>query len=242
MRAAFKTAEEILKEDLRKLLLDDMDQFQLLDRALRLSVNLNQEEIFSKQKYCVQKVVLEQLLKSEDSDNYKQLLEETNKTLQFKKTSKYLCSLVGCLFQAEKHRSYLQHLRRVHSTHNEFVCQFAHQCKRQFSTLNLLIDHVKTCHSAKSCIPQPAAAVPFYEELACKCNLLSCRGLELPSVAKLMSHITNFHSQEERQCIFVGCSTRFSSGVISTVRNHFNEKHKKTKQLELKLQFRVNPN
>ena len=70
---------ESLRKFLDKLLANNIDQFEVLSLAQRLSVNLDNEDSFSKQKYLVQKSLLEQILKN-DRDNmmYKRILEETN--------------------------------------------------------------------------------------------------------------------------------------------------------------------
>ena len=70
--------------------------------------------------------------------------------------------------------------------------------------------------------------------VASKCNMLSCGGKHFPSIEKLMTHLINFHQAESRECIFLGCSSKFPAGKTSTARNHFSSKHKKTNQLVLK--------
>ena len=84
---------ESLRKSLDKLLANNIDQFEVLSLAQRLSVNLENEESFSKQKYLVQKSLVEQLLKNErDNMMYNRILDETNQNLGLrKKPGEYLC-------------------------------------------------------------------------------------------------------------------------------------------------------
>ena len=232
--------QERLKNILKKLLQNEMDQIEVLSIAEHLSLNVRNEERFSKQKYALQKVVLEQIVKVEPTDYFQQLLHETNQNIQMKKPSQYICCLVGCLYKAGSHRSYLQHLKRVHFTHKELSCNFKKQCRRQFSSMQLLIDHVKEAHSTVKAVQVPGR-VMLFEHQACRCDMLACRGMEFSSVDKLMTHIINFHVKEERQCIFESCSAKFSKGILTTAKNHFLVKHKNTNKLELKNKHKVKP-
>ena len=229
---------ENLKKSFKKLLSNEYDQFEVLSLAQKLSVDVINESSFSQMKYIVQKSVLEQILKSESSERYKRHLEETMVRIQRKEAKKYLCCLVGCLFEANKHQEYLYHMKRVHSTHNQFVCHFQHTCCRQFSTVGLLTEHVREFHTRVK--PSTTQTDTFMLNIACKCNLISCGGLNFPSIEKLMTHIVNFHSQEDRECVFEGCSSKFSSGITSTARHHFLNKHKKVNKLQLKPKYVVN--
>ena len=227
-----------LKNDLTKILMNKVDQFEILNLAQRLSQDISYEESFSRQKYLVQKAVLEQILKSDHCDYFERLLQETNCFLKIKKTTKFLCCMVGCLFETDKHRSYLQHLKKVHSTYDELVCNFMHQCRRKFSSMRLLLDHVKSCHSSWQ--PPSAQSVPLVvQSVACKCNMISCSGKTFQSVEMLMSHVINFHNNQTRECIFEECSSKFAPGKPSTVRHHFSNKHKKLNKLILKKKFLI---
>ena len=138
-----------LKLVLAKLLNDQIDQFEVLSLAQRLSVDLSHVENYSKQKYLLQESVLEQILRQEkdNTDHYKKILEETRQNLDKEVSKKFLCCLIGCLFQDGKHRKYLKHLKQVHSTHDDLVCNFMHKCSRHFSSFKLLVDHVREIHS-----------------------------------------------------------------------------------------------
>ena len=215
-----------LKNLLQKLLCDQLDHFEILNHAERLSLNLDKVEGFSKQKYAVQKTVLEQILKGEEEnpDYYYGILEETNQHLDRGTSKQYLCCLVGCLFRTAKHRNYLQHFKKIHSTHHDLVCNFKHNCARNVSSLKLLLEHVKEIHSSQQSAQSttlPEAVVDIH----CKCDMASCEGKNFHNVEKLMSHFNIFHLEHERQCIFEDCLIRFKKG--SACRNHFNLKHKK---------------
>ena len=229
-----------LKKALNKLLQNEFDQFEVLGLAQKLALDIQNESDFSQQQYVLQKCVLEHIIKSDSSVYYMRLLEETTRMIHRKQDNKYSCCLVGCLFQSNKHRDYLQHLKKVHSTHKELVCNFMYSCSRQFSTMDLLIQHVKDSHS----LVKPGnsqAAVGTISSVACKCNMLSCGGLHFPSTEKLMTHIINFHSKESRECVFENCFAKFPSGKVSTARHHFALKHKKVNKLVLKLKHTVSP-
>ena len=230
-----------LKLQLEKLLRDNLDQFELLSQADRFGVDLTQTFSFSKQKFLVQKAVLDELLKcgDENKEYYSRLLVETKQNLDKKLSSDYLCCMVGCLFRTEKHRNYLAHLKKVHTTNDRLVCNFMHQCARQFTSFNLLVDHVREIHSnihsgmSRNLLPELSVEIP------CRCDMSSCGGRKFNNIPELMSHINNYHFQEERACIFENCGTRFNRG--SNSRHHFNLKHKKLGQLNLKMKHLEHP-
>lgn len=222
--------QERLKTVVKKLLQNKMDKMEVLRMADLMSLNMSTEESFSKQKYALQKAVLEQIVKKEPSDYFKQLLAETNEALQVKKTSQYICCLVGCLYTSGSHRSYLLHLKRIHFTHKQLHCNFKKQCRRQFSSVNLLLEHVKEAHSTIKPV-QVSERVVLIENQPCRCDLLACRGKEFSGIDKLMTHLIHFHVNEERQCIFENCGTKFSKGVITTAQHHFSIKPQKCQQV-----------
>ena len=227
------TAGQVQKEFrqiLSKLLDARLDQFEILNLARKFFIKLPQDISLSKQALVIQKFVLEQLLKSEQSDYYLRLLNETEGQLQLRKGNKFVCCLVGCLFSTELHKNYLKHLKSVHSNYNRFVCNYKKTCKRQFSTVSLLLDHVADIHVKKN----PSGSGTSHsisEAVACKCDLLSC-GRNFREVGLLMAHLNTNHSAEQRSFIFEGCDQRFAPGYNS--RRHFLEKHKKTGNLQLK--------
>ena len=79
--------QERLKNIVKKLLQNKMDKVEVLSLAERMSLNVRNEESFSKQKYALQKAVLEQIMKKEPSEYFKQLLADTKEALQMKSIS-----------------------------------------------------------------------------------------------------------------------------------------------------------
>ena len=213
-----------------KLINNVMDKFQVIDLANVYSVNITTETSFSRKKSLLLIFVLEQILKSEphDSTYFNRLLEETKRTMGLQKSNLYFCCLVGCLFTAEKHRSYIQHLKTVHPNYDKLNCNFMHSCKRQFDSISLLLQHIRDSHSIGSI--ETGSQVGL--DVACRCDQSSCHGQKFRSVALLMTHLNTFHEKEQRSCIFDQCSTRFSAG--SNSRHHFRIKHKLTNNLRLK--------
>jgi hypothetical protein len=139
-------------------------------------------------------------------------------------------ALVGCMYIGEKHFKYVQHLKLCHPNFKNVECNFPKICKRRFDGIEDLIEHLKVSHSARGkSVPIPPVTVI---NVPCQCNRLTCRGRAFDNVNELMGHWNTFHSNEERDCIFLGCSTTF--GVSSVSRNHFRLKHKYTGQMTLK--------
>ena len=231
-----------LKIILEKLLKDQLDQFEVLSLADRFSVNLNEVENFSNQKYALQKGVLEQILRVEDEDRdyYKRVLEETEQNLVKKVSRKYSCSLIGCLFQSDKHRNYLKHLKKVHSTHNSLVCNFMQQCSRQFTVLNLLEEHVREVHSRAAVHGDDREAVAgLVLDTHCRCDMVRCDGEKFSSIGSLMTHVNAFHLNENRTYIFRDCEVKIKKGAIS--HRHFRLKHKNLNKMTLKAKHYINP-
>jgi hypothetical protein len=218
------------KKIMSDLLNDVKDHFEVMELARTLSVDLSGTASFSRQKSLLLKFVLKQILKYQPSNwpYYQRLLEETERATGVLNTSKYVCCLVGCLFTAEKHRSYVQHLKTVHHTHDKLMCNFIHKCYRQFKSINDLLDHIRQSHSKGG----KEVESQVVQDIECRCDLSSCHGMKFRSVSLLMTHLNTIHAQEERNCIFDQCSTRFAAG--SNSRNHFRIKHKQPGFLELK--------
>ena len=231
------TSQQIsLEVTLDKLLNDDFDNFEILNLLNKYSINVDEEESLSRKKYHLQRVLIEQILKEkpQNCDKLTRLLEETKRHINFRKKSVFFCCLSGCLFSAERHRSYLQHLKTFHHNHNKLVCNFKKKCKRQFQTLDALLAHVRECHSLEPRITAGSAERHFQvqEHLACKCDMVVCSGRKFKSVDLLMRHINVDHGNDQRSCIFNECSKKFPAG--STSRHHFRAKHKILNLMKLK--------
>ena len=146
---------------------------------------------------------------------------------------------MGCLFIADRHRNYVKHIRTVHPNQNRVVCKFNHQCRRQYSSVRLLIEHIKEDHFSTnqydeklsiSSRPLTKAVTDVNQE--CRCDLRSCDGKKFPSLKLFMKHFNTSHLREPRVCIFEGCNTQFN--LNSTSRHHFRLKHVVPKLLKLK--------
>ena len=195
------------KASLKSLLEDTLDKFEVLDLARKFLIILPQDKSFSQQKYVVQRFLLLQLLKA-DQDSasyYERLLGETERSLDARKGDPYMCCLVGCLFSTEKHRCYLQHLKAVHFKHNHFVCNFKKLCVRQFSSLGLLLNHVKESHSFLIGFEGPERQIQ--EDVECRCDLLSCGGMKFKNTSKLLTHINTYHAAEERVVFLINATS-----------------------------------
>ena len=68
---------ENCKNILDNLLGDSFDKFEVLALALQFNVDLDRESSFSKQKYLIQKTVLDNIIKQDKSEYYIKLLSET---------------------------------------------------------------------------------------------------------------------------------------------------------------------
>ena len=221
-----------LKTTLKRLLEDTLDKFKILDLARTFVIKLPEEKSFSEHKYLIQRFILLQLLKSDKkrSSYYERLLGETDKTLDARKKDPYICCLVGCLFSTETHRNYLNHLKSIHFNHSQLICNFKKNCAREFTGLQLLLNHVKESHSLLGKDEVPLQQVQ--EDVECRCDLLSCGGKKFKNTRMLLTHINNSHVEEERCCVFDQCNVRFSRG--STSRNHFRLKHTSAGNMKLK--------
>ena len=106
-------------------------------------------------------------------------------------------------------------------------------CNRSFSGVDDLIEHVKKEHSGQ--IKDKAGPVGVEEiDVPCKCDRISCGGMNFRSTKLLMTHYNGFHGNEERPCIFAECKTEFHAACPNSARNHFRIKHKQTGKLKLK--------
>ena len=186
-------------------------------------------------------MTIEQILREENEDRqyYLDLLKDIESTWNEKTSSKYSCCLIGCLFETDKHRSYILHIKKVHRTCKRISCKFAHQCDRQFSSYDLLIEHIKNVHSRSKSSSDGNKEVAFelIGSVSCKCNMSRCSGRKFESVRKLMTHMNTVHLNDDRKCIFKDCETRFKRGSISN--RHFKLQHTDINRMTLKDQHYV---
>ena len=219
------------KEILEKLLRNQYDQFEVLSLINRFSIELQSESSFSRQKYLLQKHVLECIVREDNSETYVQLLEETLGFCQSRRPPGYHCCLAGCSFRASEHKNYVKHLQTVHPTIQKLACNYKHQCRREFSNIQQLIMHIRECHSrnpdGKDLPNHPPDML-----LACKCEILRCGGKKFTDLKLLMKHMNVEHGGEPRECIFDQCSKHFDANSAS--RHHFRTEHILKKKTKLK--------
>ena len=231
--AGLETQESLdfCKIILKNLQRDSYDKFQVLNLCEKFAVNVR-DLIFSKQKYMLQKVVLEHIMKEENNESNRRLLDETVAYLNLKKDSVYGCCLVGCLFSSPFHRKYIRHLKLVHVKYDSYLCQFKHKCERRFTSIHLLNEHLTEAHSAAKPKASQTRQAESDFKIPCKCILRNCNGLSFRDVKELLGHINNFHVNEHRACVFENCSVKFKPGSAS--RHHFRLKHLDVNNITLK--------
>ena len=122
---------------------------------------------------------------------------------KLKKSSGYSCCLPGCPYNADRHKSYVKHLKQIHPNYHILSCQFRHNCKREFSSVELLKEHVKLDHNLKDA-ETPSGQLPAVN-VATKCDMVSCGGCKFDNTQLLMRHINIDHLREPRHCIFEDC-------------------------------------
>ena len=138
--------------------------------------------------------------------------------------SRYKCSLTGCNFLCTKFDKYLRHLEFVHQNSSaRLVCNFRHQCSRNFPTFNTLKSHYNSCHkNKKSCVS--VRQNQLVEELIqLRCGKASCGHSTVCSLKKFKAHLySHTDKKEEVQCLF--CA--YKSNTSGTLKSHFSRKHR----------------
>ena len=242
--------QEKLLFDLRSNALDCVEiKFNLH----KFKAEFNETAPLAVLKYQMQLLVIENLKRQADSCSensvYSQWEQETTELLSYynstdaKKTFK--CCLAGCLFGCSKYRFYIRHLKISHPRGKRLVCQYGYNCELVFTSLDLLIQHVKTKHGKSDSAECQENSFHASEQLlstnvSCKCIKLKCSGIEFPNAKKLMRHMINFHTKQGDQvaCIFTNCLMKFMNPF--SLKSHFLLKHKKVSKVDLKSQYIVN--
>ena len=231
--------------------MEQSELFQKLTKVLRNEVNAPEVEhycdiykikllecsSFSQKKYHLQKVLLEEILKSDPITNrefYESLLDSTLSYLNVKKrdTWKYTCIFAGCLFKGNTHRQYRSHLHNIHPNRSSYRCNHNNTCLRNFECLESLEKHCKEDHIANSYSDDGGHQEALVLSQNCKCIMLSCGQMNFESVKDLTTHISVFHLLQPRYCVFDNCEAFFKKGQSTT--KHFREKHVKKNKLLLK--------
>ena len=157
-------------------------------------------------------------------DNVQQELDNYNEN-KHKGGSRYICKIPGCPFNSVNYRKYLSHLDMVHrSSKSRFVCQYRHQCSREFQSLILLKNHISRDHSNKTTTVEMNQNQLVVELTIIKCAEQSCGHQSVSSIPELKKHLYSAHTdkKEEIQCIF--CT--YKSNTTSTLQSHISRKHK----------------
>ena len=220
----------------------NLDLFQIKSNLDLFSVQYLHIEDTNKLRNILKKELLEEILKNDDDDRefFATCLGET--VAQLAGTSEkagYPCCLLGCKYLAKRHQYYIVHVKRNHPNIKNIPCNFGKKCKRNFSAFEDLINHVKQVHS-RQVVQSPKAPVADIGQIniPVKCSRISCGGKHYPNLKELMTHYNSFHSNEERDCIFLDCRTNFHSKSTMSARNHFKT-HKDTGRLKLKTRHLV---
>lgn len=232
-----------LQSTLEKVLLNQLDKFQILSLIARYCIDLNGERDFTRQRHFLLKFLLENLLKDQDNEYYKQLLDESNRVCNVKRSSGYNCCISGCLYRTNRHKHYIEHLKKVHSRLKKMICNFRNDCTMQFSSWSLLVDHVKTVHTRNKnnsvfardfehAYGEQVRNIIDSVNVSCKCSIVSCGGRQFSNIRQLLTHLNTDHFDESRTCIFEDCSHKFSAKSES--RKHFRTKHLLMKKIKLK--------
>ena len=214
----------------------NLDRVELLVNIARLSVNYVPEWDTEKLRLLLKQAVIEEILKTDcDKIFYGTCLDETKVAINNwgNVETGYPCCILGCRFIGDRHRNYVLHLKKNHLNLKHVLCNFMRTCRRNFSSIDSLIKHVKETHSSNRAeynVNIPSTSSSSVINIPCKCDL--CSGRNFENIKELMMHFNTFHFQQWRQCIFLGCDVSFGSG--STSRHHFRLKHKYTGDMQLK--------
>ena len=123
----------------------------------------------------LRKVILENL------DIQHSVIESISKELEvFEKKkqragSRYDCSVPGCSFCCIRHKRYLDHFDLVHhNTRSRLVCQYRHECSRDFPSVNMLMNHLKKDHGKKDSSASIKQSQLVEKIVTFKCREKSC--------------------------------------------------------------------
>ena len=144
----------------------------------------------------------------------------------------YACCLIGCRFVADRHLNYVKHIKQSHPNMKNLLCNFRKLCLQRFDSVENLVQHLKENHSARVTVSSSKSIATDQVNVAVKCNRLLCNGRQFDNLSLLMTHWNCFHSNENRDCIFLDCNSTFD--VRSTSRQHFRTQHKLKNKMELK--------
>ena len=234
---------EYLKALYLKIARKELDHFDVITEGAKLGIDFREATEFVHERALLLNAVLKEILKDENGEErskYQEQFDTNVRILNRKRAAKvkcYQCPLVGCLFTARTHRSYVAHLERIHARNDQFTCFYRQKCPRNFSSTDLLNEHFERDHLKR----QPAgedvtnnlnARGQILFKSSCRCNMLSCGEMVFKSVSDLASHMNTAHRDEPRECIFRDCDVKFKPKSVS--RNHFRQKHYTSNKVALK--------
>ena len=217
----------------------NLDRLEILVNLERMAASFSQDWDVEKLRLLLKKALLEEILKTDiDQHLYVTCLEETLIAINEWGVvdSGYPCCILGCRYKGPEHRNYVGHLKKNHANLKNVLCNFKRECKRRFSSLDDLVQHIKNNHGPSRVNEVSDTRFSTLIDIPCKCDL--CSGRNFSNVTELMKHYNTFHNNQYRECIFLGCKVVF--GVGSTSRHHFRIKHKRTGSLQLKDRHIVN--
>jgi hypothetical protein len=231
-----------LKELLTALLSNQLDRVKVIYNLLKLKQSVDEDAPFIILKYKLQLELIQNISKQSNHDDVylSTLKKETLDYLEFHQMKRietgFSCCLVGCLYKTGRHRNYIRHLKQSHSNASSFSCQFGHQCKRTFASVDLLMIHIDQVHSKVSRSSVPGSG-PAPADVPCKCIMLKCSGRQFSNTRSFMLHLRNDHVGESIKCIFEGCEKQLVNS--DTIRKHFYLKHTKSNWFTLKTVHKV---
>ena len=222
------------RELLQSLSRNQLDRIRLMSNLKKFKVNFDDDSSYVILKYKLKLNLIENIAKGV-SDEFEagdlaRMKKETEDFLAFHtrdvSKDKFKCCLAGCLFQCKRHKYYVRHLQRVHPKNSNLMCKYGSACKRVFSTLALLKEHIKNSHLRK--VTSSEVSTPSLLDVPCKCSIAKCHSAQFTSIKILMLHLRNFHVKngEMVNCIFDGCASKYDKS--ETLRRHFQNKHIKS--------------
>ena len=238
---------------LTMLLSSSLTNYQLVNSARELNVNIIEETDFGRKKRVVMCEVLRHIIREDNSSYYKELLKEHEQVLNLMRPLGFQCCFTGCHYECQRHFQYIIHLQNSHFLDKNLLCNFSNyrkqntiKCQQRFNSIEALVAHVSEVHQLKeNCDSNEGNASAVHSEqrisnigIICRCNMESCGKKTFPNLKLLMKHINSLqHLNETRTCIFDGCSTTFKPSMPG--RNHFNLQHTKKNLLKLKAEHIV---
>ena len=84
--------------------------------------------------------ILIHIIREDPADEFLKNLKEVESNIISRQCFGYYCSMAGCIFTTDRHKKYINHLRRVHFINKNFLCNYKKKCKQLFRNLDTLVD------------------------------------------------------------------------------------------------------